>query len=201
MEWNRSETLALANATCTLCHGDGLRRTIRKGDASPCNCVLRAIFRACYARFRDCVNREKQVSKVTWQFCESGRGGGVRTWGRRNEEFAADFTLVTRRVLDEFEHKIFRFHYLLGADWRLCCRQMKIDRGTFFHAIYRIQQKLGRVYRELEPYALYPLDEYFGGKILKALPDNYSKVTCITPRPKARKVLRPPMQNPMQKVA
>jgi hypothetical protein len=29
--------------------------------------------------------------------------------------------------------------------------------------VYRIEQRLGRVYRELEPYALFPLDEYFGG--------------------------------------
>lgn len=36
-----------------------------------------------------------------------------------------------------------------------------MDRGLFFHSIYRIQQKLGKVFRELEPYALYPLDEYF----------------------------------------
>jgi hypothetical protein len=36
-----------------------------------------------------------------------------------------------------------------------------MDRGTFFHEIYRIQQKLGKVFRELEPHALFPLDEYF----------------------------------------
>ncbi|HWB86135.1 MAG TPA: hypothetical protein VG675_18470 [Bryobacteraceae bacterium] len=33
--------------------------------------------------------------------------------------------------------------------------------------VYRIQQKLGRTFVQLEPYALYPLDEYFGGKITK----------------------------------
>lgn len=75
----------------------------------------------------------------------------------------ADFTLVSRRNLDEIEYTIFRFHYLLGADWMLCCRRLKIDRGEFFHHVYRIQQKLGRTFRELEPYALFPLDEYFHG--------------------------------------
>jgi hypothetical protein len=29
--------------------------------------------------------------------------------------------------------------------------------------VYRIEQKLGRVFRELEPYSLFPLDEYFHG--------------------------------------
>jgi hypothetical protein len=58
---------------------------------------------------------------------------------------------------------LFRFHFLLGADWKLCSRQLGIDRGNFFHAIYRIEQKLGRVFRELEPYPLFPLDDYFHG--------------------------------------
>ena len=79
----------------------------------------------------------------------------------------ADFCLVSRRELDDFHYKIFRYHFLLGADWKLCCRQLHLDRGLFFHAVYRIQQKLGRVFAELKPYALYPLDEYFGGIVNK----------------------------------
>ena len=132
------------------------------------------------------------MSRVTWQFCEGGKGGR-RTWGRRDEEYMADFCLVTRRSLDEFEHKVFRFHFLLGADWRLCCRRLGVDRGTFFHAVYRIQQKLGRVFREIEPYSLFPLDEYFGGTIVKALPENYEKVTVMKPRSSPRANLRPPI--------
>ncbi len=38
-----------------------------------------------------------------------------------------------------------------------------MDRGNFFHAVYRIEQKLGRVFRELEPYSLFPVDDYFHG--------------------------------------
>lgn len=191
VEWNRSETIALAGSTCTHCHGEGLRSTTRKSRQNPCNCVLRAIFRACYARFQYCALKEKQVSKVTWQFC--GGKGGRRTWGRRDEEYMADFCLITRRTLDDFEHRIFRFHYLLGADWRLCCRQLNIDRGNFFHAVYRIQEKLGRVFRETQPYALFPLDEYFGGTIVKALPAGYEKVTVMKPRTILRSCLRPPV--------
>jgi hypothetical protein len=52
---------------------------------------------------------------------------------------------------------------MLGADWKLCSRKLGIDRGNFFHAIYRIEQKLGRVFRELQPYPLFPVDEYFQG--------------------------------------
>jgi hypothetical protein len=123
--------------------------------------VLRTIFRACYARFRHCAEKEKHMSRVSPERIP-GREGKL-TWGRKDEEYIADFCLVSQKALDEFEYKVFKFHFLLGADWRLCTRKMGIDRGTFFHAVYRIEQKLGRVFRELEPYSLYPLDEYFRG--------------------------------------
>lgn len=77
----------------------------------------------------------------------------------------ADFCLVSRRVLDDAEYAVFRFHFLLGANWKLCCRRLNVDRGNFFHCVYRIEQKLGHAFAETEPYALYPLDEYFGGLI------------------------------------
>ena len=88
---------------------------------------------------------------------------------------------------------MFRFHFLLGADWKLCCRQLKMERGDFFHALYRIQQKLGRVFRELEPYPLYPLDEYFGGSVRKELPEASRKVLRM-PMPVRRRRLWPPLR-------
>ena len=160
MDWTRSETLALAQQSCTFCHGLGLRPG-RAGASAPCNCVFRAIFRACYARFRKCASKEKYISRVSLE----ANPGRLRksTWGLKNEEYVADFCLVSRRLLDDQQHRLFRFHFLLGADWKLCCRKLNIDRGEFFHEVYRIQQILGRAFRELEPYALYPVDEYFNG--------------------------------------
>ncbi len=160
MEWSRSDTLALATHRCAQCHGSGLRLA-RRGGLAPCNCVLRSIFRICYERFLRCVTQERHLSKIS---LEPGRGRQrTGTWGRKDEEYIADFCLVARRALDEEEHRIFRFYYLLGADWKLCCRRLGIDRGAFFHVVYRIERKLGRLFRELEPYALFPLDEYFNG--------------------------------------
>jgi hypothetical protein len=101
------------------------------------------------------------MSRVSLQFT-SGRDRRM-SYGRKDEEYCADFYLVSKRYLDEAEFRIFRFHFLLGADWKLCCRKLGIDRGNFFHAVYRIEQKLGRVFRELKPYGLFPLDEYFHG--------------------------------------
>lgn len=99
----------------------------------------------------------------------TGSGGRRRyMWSRKDEEYMADFILVSRRTLTPPEYQLFNYHFLLGADWKLCCQKLKMDRGNFFHAVYRIQQKLGRVFRELEPYSLYPLDEYFGSSRMLA---------------------------------
>lgn len=164
MQWNRSNAIGLAKASCTHCQGRGMR-VVHYGNEAPCNCVFRAVFRACFNRFRECSALGEHPSSVSLEFCRGH--DGRRTYSRKAEEYLADFCLVSRRALDDFEHRIFRFHFLLGADWRLCCRQLRVDRGNFFHAIYRIEQRLGRKFAELEPYALYPLDEYFGGLIRK----------------------------------
>jgi hypothetical protein len=131
----------------------------KKAAAAPCGCVLRAVFRACYKRFVECAYKDIDLSRVSLEL-GSAREHGV-TWGRKNEEYVADFLRVTKRSLTDDEHRLFRYHYLLGADWRLCCRKLDMDKGVFFHAVYRIQQKLGRVFRELKPYPLYPLSDYF----------------------------------------
>jgi hypothetical protein len=160
MEWTRSETLALAASQCTSCHGLGLRLG-KRGGTSPCHCVMRSIFRACYRRFRQCATKEKSLTQVNLEYT----GGMARrnSWGRKDEEYMADFLLVSKRTLTEEQHKIFRMHFLLGADYNLCCAKLKLDKGAFFHHIYRIESTLGRVFRELEPFALFPLDEYFKG--------------------------------------
>ena len=105
-------------------------------------------------------------------------------WGRKDEEFSADFCLVSKRTLTEFEYRIFKNHFLLGADWRLCCKRLRTDRGTFFHSVYRIEQKLGRVFRELQPYGLFPVEDYFNGPV--------KRVKACSPR-RARP-FRPPLR-------
>jgi hypothetical protein len=121
-------------------------------------------------------------------------GGQERrqVWGRKDEEYIADFCLVSKRVLDESEYKLFRFHFLLGADWKLCCRQLGIEKGEFFHDVYRLQQKLGRAFREIKPYALFPLDEYFGATERR---DRSMDPEIVLQMPdKKRRALRPPLR-------
>jgi hypothetical protein len=115
-------------------------------------------------------------------------------YGRKDEEYIADFCLVSKRYLDEFEYKLFRFHFLLGADWKLCCRQLNMEKGLFFHSVYRIQQKLGRAFRELQPYALFPLDEYFGAVVRKELSAESNNVLRMPAVEKRRGAVRPPLR-------
>jgi hypothetical protein len=191
MNWTRSETLALAQQSCTFCHGLGLRPG-RAGASAPCNCVFRAIFRACYARFRKCASKEKYISRVSLE----ANPGRVRkcTWGLKNEEYIADFCLVSRRVLDDQQYRLFKFHFLLGADWKLCCRRLNLDRGEFFHEVYRIQQKLGRAFRELEPYSLYPVDEYFNGTTREKTEATVPFPVETEKSPRAKRVLQFPVR-------
>jgi hypothetical protein len=128
------------------------------------------------------------LSRVQLEFC-SGKDNR-RTYGRKVEEYVADFCLVSRKALNPLEYDIFRFHYLLGAEWKLCCWRLHIDRGTFFHLLYKIEQKLGRVFRELEPYGLFPLDEYFGGSMRS---DPESRTVAMTPPRIPARALRPPV--------
>jgi len=188
IDWTRSETIALAKESCTHCHGIGLRQFGRDSESIPCNCVLRNIFRACYSRFRYCVGKEPHMSHARLEMVAGH--DGRHSWGRKDEEYIADFSLVSKRILDAEEYRIFRFHFLLGADWRLCCRQLKLERGVFFHMLYRIQQKLGRAFREIQPYALFPLDEYFGGSIEKLLPGSRRVIEM----PRRSHALRPPLK-------
>ncbi len=186
MDWDRSQTIALAKTGCSHCHGYGLR--IGRNEAEvPCNCVFRAIFRACYARFKQCVNKDRSLSHVQLEICCSGKDNRI-SYGRKTEEYIADFCLVSKNALTSLEYDIFRFHYLLGADWKLCSWRLQLDRGTFFHLIYKIEQKLGRVFRELQPHSLFPLDEYFGGTMRNDRP-----AVALIPKPPSPHVLRPPI--------
>ncbi|HBY63749.1 MAG TPA: hypothetical protein DEH78_28320 [Solibacterales bacterium] len=131
---------------------------------------------------------------------------GRFAYGRKDEEYIVDFLNVTKRALSEEYYRIFNYHYLLGADWRLCCRRLGLDRGTFFHMVYRMEAQLGRVYRELQPYALYPLDEYFSGTLKgsKAFPAGGARIVPIGPPPKVvnpDKVEKSSRRYPVRKAA
>lgn len=185
MEWNRSETLGLASVKCPHCEGKGLWLEGGK-PPEPCKCVLRKIFRLCYARFAECAVASVEGTRCSLENAAYQDLPG--TFSRKNEEYAADFMLIAKRTLSPEENRVFRYRYVLGADWGLCCRKLKIDKGRFYHVIYNIQQKLGRVFRELEPYSLYPLEEYFSPG-MRSRPAG--SVVALRPQSAPQPVIRP----------
>lgn len=157
MIWDRSNTLPMASNTCRACKGMGMVEQARTKDMLPCNCVLRAVFRACLERFTDCVNADPNTTANPVKMSN--------VYSRIPQEYVGDFYLTTKRVLNEREWKLINFHHLLGADWKMCCKKLKMDKGNFYHALYRIEAYLGRVYADMQPYGLFPLDQYFGGVV------------------------------------
>lgn len=126
------------------------------------------------------------MTRVSLSYSPRGRDGRY-TWSRKEEEYIADFCLMAKRHLNDVEHAVFRYHFLLGGDWRLCCRRLKIDRGNFFHMVYRIMHKLGRAFRETQPYGLFPTNEYFATTVSGAKP-------CVVPRRRSGAPLEPPLR-------
>jgi len=148
--WTRAETIALAAPGCRTCYGVGLCRLRRPPTQVPCGCVLRRIFGACYRAYQ-----QFSAAPEAWRLsCHRAN------WSMIRAEYCADFVLISRRCLHGREWEIFRLHMLEEREYRECCRRLGLDRGLFFHAVYRIQQKLGRAYAETTPYSLYPVDEY-----------------------------------------
>ena len=200
MEWNQSEASFVAFEKCSHCNGDGIR-TVRGNHKRPCNCVsARGLSRLLRAFSQPCRQREADEPGEPTDSLERP-GLPHEIMAARDEEYIADFCLVSRRHLDDSLYKVFKYHFLLGADWKLCCRQMKIDRGTFFHAVYRIEQRLGRVFRELEPYALYPLEDYFGTQTPKEAKrrENVIAMPSAAPAPATAQEGRPERPRPARR--
>ncbi|MBC7926568.1 MAG: hypothetical protein H7039_13010 [Bryobacteraceae bacterium] len=186
MEWIRTETLAMASAKCPLCEATGLRVQDTTQEVVACNCILRAVFRECYNRFAECNYSRIEDARCSLENSQSKESPG--NWSRKNEEYCADFLLLAKRHLTEEEHKIFRFRYLLGADWRLCARKLNMEKGIFHHTCYRIQQKLGRAFAETRPCSLYPVNEYFTLGYRSREPAKLTMVRLAAAAPQKKKV-------------
>ena len=59
-------------------------------------------------------------SRVSYERNPSGRSQ-KGSWGRKDQEYMADFELTAKRVLDPWHLKLFRYHFVLGANAAMCC--------------------------------------------------------------------------------
>ena len=180
-----SRYIALALAGCVHCKGLGT------SGQGACICVDRSVFRIVLSKFRQCGAGGHLVRPLSIDGTSGPQGRRI-SYGRKNEEFMADVYLTAKRTLtNPTEWAVFRFFHLLGADWKLCGGRLGMNKGAIFHVVYRVEHKLGKVFRELQPYALWPVDEYFQGNTRRGavgpclIPD--------TPRP-GNGPLRPPLR-------
>jgi predicted DNA-binding protein (UPF0251 family) len=124
-----------------------------------------------------------------YEFSGAPRGG--RFYGRKYEEFIADFEAVSRRALDGAEFDLLKLHFFEGLDWKVCCARLGVNKGNFFHTVYAVEERLGRAFRETEPYALFPLDEYFSNIGMR----RKAKPVAVLPMPAVR-AIRPVLRRP-----
>jgi hypothetical protein len=158
----RRKLLAMASPACTHCHGFGCRVSEAGRKTDLCRCVDREVFRIVFRKYQELRQNAPSISKVSVQLTGGSRYRRV-TWGRKNEEFMADFELIAKRVLTGLDFRILTLHVLQGLDWKICTAKLGMDKGLFFHHVYKIQALLGRAYREVRPYSLFPIDEYYAG--------------------------------------
>jgi hypothetical protein len=60
------------------------------------------------------------------------------------------------------EAELFRLYVKQGLNWKVCAKRLGVDeRRSFWRLVYVMQAKLGRIYADLRPYPLHPLDDYF----------------------------------------
>ncbi|MCC7497335.1 MAG: hypothetical protein IT160_07145 [Bryobacterales bacterium] len=78
-----------------------------------------------------------------------------------NVDFRADFETTVKRTLTARQWRIFTLYFVSEIDWPAIAAELGMDRGQFFHEVYRIEAKLGRRLAELEPYSLFPIGRYF----------------------------------------
>lgn len=162
--------LALAMEGCRCCAGLGqLRRRSRPGI---CACVYRRVFRACSGKYWELRQHDGDFARrVTLERAsyQKGQRHGLSA-GFKAAEYLADFELVARKALRDtpLEYGVFRHHCLHRLPWQACLPLISrnlgqpLSRGNFFHAVYRMEETLGRAFLELRPYSLVPR-EYFSG--------------------------------------
>lgn len=143
----RAHAVAMSSMSCARCHGGGMLwaqdgLSIRNHLSwQPCACVLRAIFRACYNRYRECCEATGATGHVHLE--PQQHVILPRRNGRPREEFCADFCLIAGRTLESTDLNLFRLFFLRGRPWYDCCQALGLHRGNVFHRIYVIQETLG----------------------------------------------------------
>jgi hypothetical protein len=147
--------LAAASSECVYCQGLGVPA---KGKKGTCNCVYREIFRSCLRGYH---NLELPPVRIA-PYGESTQIHNMRGSRMRGADFRADFVMLAKRTLPDELLSLFRSRFLNGEPRHIYMRRMDLDRGEYWHLVYRVSVRMGRAIADSEPYSLYPVSDYFG---------------------------------------
>jgi hypothetical protein len=143
--WAEIDPTVVSLRQCRYCHGEGFVRG-RGAERRPCDCVLRGIFYAATEYVREWWTGEIPDCSTRW------------TFGYRAKELRVDIDLAAKAVLGAADYRIFDLRFTLGLDWPACCRVLRMDRGAFWHRVYRIAAIVGA---EIVERGIWPLGRYF----------------------------------------
>ena len=167
--------LPMAENGCAYCYGLGAL-SMYKPTARLCKCVHRNTFTACLAHYHaiedkagswDLANPRIEVS--------SGNGGSGFAYAIPMLEYRADFEGTCRKALAGrcTELAVFEAYHLAGDDYKSATVSsarktgIALNRGMFFHAVYRIEEICGAALRSTRPHALFPLDSYYSARVVR----------------------------------
>ena len=151
---DRKMILATASEQCTVCYGHG--RMIR----DVCHCVHRKAFRESLETYL--MLREDAVSMgANVPLTLSVRG--YVSYGMPLADYVIDFDQTARRALTRHQLALLSLYHIAGQPWHVCAPKLRLDRGEFFHQVYRTERLLGCALMETTP-PLYPKARYFAGK-------------------------------------
>ena len=174
MEWTPSNIADLSRYGCPECSGTGVPRrntpfvcpsfpdpAPQKDAHAPrlCNCVYRAVFRACYRRFLYCGKLDPSLRRISYERTPRAVDRSL-IWVRRNEDFRADFHSCGQRVLPKHLYQIFSFYHLHGANMEIVRRRLNLGDRRAWEYVTEIETIVGREIAHLQPYSLFPPQGY-----------------------------------------
>ena len=141
-----------------------------------CGCVLRRVFRACLSSYRHCQASMGSPGAVQLERVGHAQGRCSIIASFKRSEYAADFVMLANRVLADrpLERAVFEAYHVDDLEWQVAAPRVNreihpprpLDRGRFFHAVYRVEMLLGKAIVDTRPYSLFPPNGYFSGFII-----------------------------------
>lgn len=134
MSWCRE----LASESCRCLNG-------RTDKDEMCPCVADEIFERCYRHFETDVRgiqSSKRIMKVS--------------------EYRADFVRIVERTLgkDTLNHRVFRYHYYLGADEALIARRLLRSAFRVTTCLAELRYRCALAFLRTQPYGIFPVGGY-----------------------------------------